>query len=473
MTETRYWLADPPVEPEQPAYWLADPPEEPEQPREQPAFPVEAIRRDFPILHREVNGRPLIWLDNAATTQKPTQVIETVSEFYAAHNSNVHRGAHTMARRATEQYEEARAAVAGFLGASTPDEIVFVRGTTEAINLVAQSWGRSNVCTGDEIVLTTLEHHANIVPWQLLAGDKRARLKVVPLDERGGIDMAAYEDILSSRTKLVALSHASNVLGTVPPVKEMIALAHRYDARVLIDGAQSVGHFPVDVTDLDADFYAFSGHKLFAPTGIGALFGKAELLKQMEPWQGGGNMIDRVEFDHTTYAPPPHRFEAGTGHIAGAVGLRAALDYVNAVGRDAIADYEDWLTGYAMAALAAIPGITQLGTMPGKIGVLAFLSDRASPEEIASQLDAAGIQVRAGHHCAQPTLRHFGAESAARPSLSLYNTREKVDALVSVLASYLEQSETSVSDAATRSSEQSVDTITSVPGVAPQGVAPS
>jgi cysteine desulfurase / selenocysteine lyase len=431
-------------------YWLADPPAEPEQPREQPAFPVEAIRRDFPILHREVNGRPLIWLDNAATTQKPEQVIEAVSEFYAAHNSNVHRGAHSMARRATEQYEEARAAVAGFLGAGGPEEIVFVRGTTEAINLVAQSWGRSNICTGDEIVLTTLEHHANIVPWQMLADDKRARLMVVPLDERGGVDMAAYEDLLSSRTKLVALSHASNVLGTVPPVKEMTALAHRYDARVLIDGAQAVGHFPVDVTDLGADFYAFSGHKVFAPTGIGALFGKSELLEQMAPWQGGGNMIDRVSFDHTTYAPPPHRFEAGTGHIAGAVGLRAALDHVTAVGRDAIAGYEDWLTGYAMAALATLPGITQLGTMPGKIGVLAFLSDRATPEAIASQLDAAGIQVRAGHHCAQPTLRHFGVESAARPSLSLYNTREEVDALVSTLSAYLEQSEPSVLTAAPR-----------------------
>ena len=429
-------------------YWLADPPVEPEQPREQPAFLVEAIRRDFPILHREVNGRPLVWLDNAATTQKPEQVIETVSEFYAAHNSNVHRGAHSMARRATEQYEEARAAVAGFLGAGAPEEIVFVRGTTEAINLVAQSWGRSNICTGDEIVLTTLEHHANIVPWQLLADDKRARLMVVPLDERGGVDMAAYEDLLSSRTKLVALSHASNVLGTVPPVKEMTALAHRYDARVLIDGAQAVGHFPVDVTDLDADFYAFSGHKVFAPTGIGALFGKSELLEHMAPWQGGGNMIDQVSFDHTTYAAPPHRFEAGTGHIAGAVGLRAALDYVTAVGRDAIAGYEDWLTSYAMAALAALPGITRLGTMPGKIGVLAFLSDRASPEAIASQLDAAGIQVRAGHHCAQPTLRHFGVESAARPSLSLYNTREEIDTLVSTLSAYLEQSEPSVPTAA-------------------------
>jgi cysteine desulfurase / selenocysteine lyase len=279
------------------------------------------------------------------------------------------------------------------------------------------------------------------VPWQLLADDKRARLKVVPLDERGGVDMAAYEDLLSSRTKLVALSHASNVLGTVPQVKEMTALAHRYDARVLIDGAQAVAHFPVDVSDLGVDFYAFSGHKLFAPSGIGALFGKAELLEEMGPWQGGGNMIDRVDFDHTTYALPPQRFEAGTGHIAGAIGLQAALHYVNEVGREAIADYEDWLTGYATAALATVPGITQLGAMPGKIGVLAFLSDHASPEKIASQLDAGGIQVRAGHHCAQPALRHFGVESAARPSLSLYNTREEVDALVAMLMGMLAQPE--------------------------------
>jgi cysteine desulfurase/selenocysteine lyase len=423
----------------QTSYWLAEPPAEPEPVGERPAFPVEAIREDFPILQRAVDGRPLVWLDNAATTQKPTQVIEAVGEYYAAHNSNVHRGAHTMARRATERYEAARATVAGFLGADAPESIVFVRGATEAINLVAQSWGRANVNTGDEIVLTTLEHHANIVPWQQLADEKRARLRVVPIDDRGGIDLAAYADMLSSRTALVALSHASNVLGTVPPVAEMIALAHRYDARVLIDGAQAVGHFPVDVAELGADFYAFSGHKVFAPTGIGALFAKPELLALMPPWQGGGNMIESVDFDHTTYAEPPHRFEAGTGHIAGAIGLGAALDYVSSVGREAIAGYEDWLTRYASAALAMVPGITQLGTMPGKIGVLSFLSDRAAPEQIAAHLDTLGIELRAGHHCAQPTLRRFGAISAARPSLSLYNTPEEVDELVAALTAFLEE----------------------------------
>ncbi|WP_438485247.1 SufS family cysteine desulfurase [Streptomyces sp. S186] len=400
---------------------------------QQPPFSPESARRDVPILHRTVNGKPLVWLDNGATTQKPRQVIEAVSGFYAAGNSNIHRGAHTMAREATEAYEAGRTAVARFLGAASPDEIVFTRGTTEAINLVAQSWGRANLGPGDDILVPVLEHHSNIVPWQMVAKETRARVVPVPLRPDGQIDLDAYADRLSMRTRLVALGQASNVLGTVPPVKEMTALAHRYRAKVLVDGAQAVAHFPVDVKDLDADFYVFSGHKLFAPTGIGALYAKPEILEEMAPWQGGGNMIDSVSFDHTTYAPVPHRLEAGTGHIAGVVGLLAAINWLTGFDRSAVAAYETELLGHAQQALAAVPGLDLIGSAPDRIAVLTFTLAGQDPARIAQWLDEDGIAVRAGHHCAQPALAHYGLESAARASLALYNTPEEVDQLAASL----------------------------------------
>ncbi len=396
-------------------------------------FSAELARRDFPILHRTVNGHPLVWLDNGATTQKPRQVIETLAGFYGSANSNIHRGAHTMAREATEAYEAGRAAVADFLGAPSPDDIVFVRGTTEAINLVAQSWGRANLGPGDDILVPVLEHHSNIVPWQLVAKETRARVVPVPLQPDGQIDLTAYADLLSMRTQLVAISHASNVLGTVPPVREMTALAHRYGAKVLVDGAQAVAHFPVDVQDLDADFYVFSGHKLFAPTGIGALYAKPEILRSMAPWQGGGNMIESVSFARTSYAPVPHLLEAGTGHISGVVGLLSALNWLTSFDRDAVAAYETSLMAHAQQALSTVPGLELLGSAPERIAVLTFTLAGHDPSQIADWLDRDGIAIRAGHHCAQPALAHYGVESAARASLALYNTPEEVDKLVASL----------------------------------------
>ncbi|MFE9552067.1 SufS family cysteine desulfurase [Streptomyces sp. NPDC006692] len=400
----------------------------------QPAgFSPESARKDFPILHRTVNGHPLVWLDNAATTQKPRQVIEAVAGYYGAANSNIHRGAHTMAREATEMYEAGRAAVADFLGAPSPDSIVFVRGTTEAVNLVAQSWGRANLGPGDDILVPVLEHHSDIVPWQLIAKETGARVVPVPLLADGQIDQNAYADLLSSRTQLVAVSQASNVLGTVPPVREMTALAHRYGAKVLVDGAQAVAHLPVDVTDLDADFYAFSGHKLYAPTGIGALYVKPEVLAGLRPWQGGGNMIDSVSFERTTFAPVPHLMEAGTGHISGVVGLLAALNWFTSFDRAAVAAYEEGLTAYAQQAMAMVPGLEILGSAPDRIAVLTFTMAGQDPAAIASWLDGDGIAIRAGHHCAQPALAHYGLEAAARASFALYNTPEEVDQFVASL----------------------------------------
>jgi cysteine desulfurase/selenocysteine lyase len=400
----------------------------------QPAgFSPESARKDFPILHRTVNGHPLVWLDNAATTQKPRQVIEALAGYYSAANSNIHRGAHTMAREATEMYEAGRAAVADFLGAPSPDSIVFVRGTTEAVNLVAQSWGRANLGPGDDILVPVLEHHSDIVPWQLIAKETGARVVPVPLLADGQIDQNAYADLLSSRTQLVAVSQASNVLGTVPPVRDMTALAHRYGAKVLVDGAQAVAHLPVDVTDLDADFYAFSGHKLYAPTGIGALYVKPEVLAGLRPWQGGGNMIDSVSFERTTFAPVPHLMEAGTGHISGVVGLLAALNWFTSFDRAAVAAYEEGLTAYAQQAMAMVPGLQVLGSAPDRIAVLTFTMAGQDPAAIASWLDGDGIAIRAGHHCAQPALAHYGLEAAARASFALYNTPEEVDQFVASL----------------------------------------
>ncbi|MFD9793668.1 SufS family cysteine desulfurase [Streptomyces sp. NPDC059070] len=414
-----------PLVPEQPGL--------PGRPAVPGAYSAETARQDFPILHRTVNGRPLVWLDNGATTQKPRQVIEALAAYYSAANSNIHRGAHTMAREATEAYEAGRAAVAAFLGAPAPESIVFTRGTTEAVNLVAQSWGRDNLGPGDDILVPVLEHHSNIVPWQLIAKETGARVVPVPLTPEGEIDQFSYGDLLSSRTQLVALSHASNALGTVPPVREMTALAHRYGAKVLVDGAQSVAHFPVDVTDLDADFYAFSGHKLFAPTGIGALYAKPEVLESMRPWQGGGNMIESVDFGRTTFAPVPHRLEAGTGNIGGVIGLLAALDWLGSFDRDAVAAYEEGLLRYAQQALATVPGLDLIGAAPDRIAVLTFTLAGFDPATVADWLDRDGIAIRAGHHCAQPALAHYGLESAARASLAMYNTSEEVDQLVASL----------------------------------------
>jgi cysteine desulfurase/selenocysteine lyase len=398
-----------------------------------PAFDVNAIRRDFPILKERVNGRPLIWLDNAATTQKPQSVIDRLSYFYQHENSNIHRAAHELAARATDAYESSRQKVSRFLNASSADEIVFVRGTTEGINLVAQSWGRQHIGEGDEIVITWLEHHANIVPWQQLCNEKGAILRVAPVDDQGQILLDEYQKLLNSRTKLVAFSQVSNALGTITPAQEMIAMAHRVGARVLVDGAQSVSHMRVDVQQLDCDWFVFSGHKVFAPTGIGALFGKTELLNSMQPWQGGGNMIQDVTFEKTTYHAAPARFEAGTGNIADAVGLGAAIDYVQRIGIDNISRYEHQLLVYATRGLGSIPGLRLVGTAAEKAGVLSFVLAGFSSEEVGTALNREGIAVRAGHHCAQPILHRFGLETTVRPSLAFYNTCADIDFLIAAL----------------------------------------
>ncbi len=394
-----------------------------------PAFDVHAVRRDFPILSETVHGRPLIWLDNAATTQKPQAVIDRLAHFYAHENSNIHRAAHELAARATDAYESARDTVTRFLGAGSAEEIVFLRGTTEAINLVAKAWGGRHVRAGDEIVISHLEHHANIVPWQMLAERTGAVLKVIPVDESGQILLDAYTDLLSDRTKLVAVSHVSNALGTVTPVEEIVELAHRVGARVLIDGAQSVPHTPIDVQSMGADFFVFSGHKVFGPTGIGVLYGTPEALAETPPWQGGGNMITDVTLERALYGEPPGRFEAGTGNIADAIGLAAALDYVDRIGMPNIAAYEHALLEYATDLLVGVPGLRLIGTAAEKASVLSFVLDGHDPEEVGKALDADGIAVRAGHHCAQPILRRFGLEATVRPSLAFYNTHAEVDAL--------------------------------------------
>jgi cysteine desulfurase/selenocysteine lyase len=396
-------------------------------------FDANVVKRDFPILRETVHGRPLVWLDNAATTQKPQAVIDRLSHFYAHENSNVHRAAHTLAARATDAYEGAREKVARFLRAPSSKQIVWVRGTTEAINLVAQSWGRRNVGPGDEIVITWLEHHANIVPWQQLASEKGARLRVAPVDDDGQVILEEYERLLGPRTRIVSFTQVSNALGTITPAREMVAMAHRYGARVLVDGAQAVSHMPVDVQALDCDFYCFSGHKVFGPTGIGALYGKTDVLDAMPPWQGGGNMIADVTFERTVYQPPPARFEAGTGNIADAVGLGAALDYVSAIGLENVSRYEHELLVYATEALERVPGLKMIGTAPEKAGVLSFVLDGIRTEDVGGALDLDGIAVRSGHHCAQPILRRFGLESTVRASLAPYNTCEDIDALVAAL----------------------------------------
>ena len=398
----------------------------------QAAFDVEAVRRDFPILGERINGRQLVWLDNAATTQKPQAVIDRLSYFYAHENSNVHRAAHVLAARATDAYEGARTTVADFLGAPSADAVIFTRGTTEAINLVAQAWGRRYVGTGDEIVISHLEHHANIVPWQQLAEQTGAKLRVIPVDDDGQLLLGAYSDLLTDRTRLVAVSQVSNVLGTIVPVSEVIDAAHRAGARVLIDGAQAIAHLPVDVQALNADFYVFSGHKVFAPTGVGVLYGKPEVLESMPPWQGGGNMIQDVTFERTAYQQPG-KVQGGHRRIADAAALGTALDYLSRIGLASVERYEHELLGYATGEMRSVPGLRLIGTAPDKASILSFVLDGYRPEDVGSALDADGIAVRAGHHCAQPIVRRYGLEGTVRPSLAMYNTRAEVDLLVAAL----------------------------------------
>ena len=400
-------------------------------------FDVERIRRDFPILARQVHGKPLVYLDNAATTQKPISVIAAEKDIYERYYANIHRGVHLLSVESTDAYEKAREKVRALVNAAETKEIVFVRGTTEAINLVAQTYGRKNVGSGDEVLITALEHHSNIVPWQLLCEEKGAKLVVAPIDRRGEVLLDALEGLLSSRTKIVAVAHVSNALGTLLPVKRIVAMAHAKGIPVLVDGAQAVPRLPVDVLDLDCDFYAFSSHKMYGPTGVGVLYGKTRLLDAMPPYQGGGDMISSVTFEKTTYNVLPYKFEAGTPNIVGGIGLAAAIDYVNAIGIEKIAKHEEDLLEYATARVAAIPGVKIIGTAKEKVAVLSFIVEGVHPHDIGTVLDREGIAVRTGHHCAQPVMDFFQVPATARASFGLYNTREEVDALVGGIESVI------------------------------------
>lgn len=402
-------------------------------------FDVNQIKKDFPILQERVNGKPIVWLDNAATTQKPKQVIDRISYFYEHENSNIHRAAHALAARATDAYEEARKKVQQFLHAASPNEIVFVRGATEAINLVAKSWGDQFLNPGDEIVVSHLEHHANIVPWQQLAWRKGLKLRVIPVDDSGQVLLEEYARLLGPKTKLVAFTQVSNALGTVTPAKQIIDMAHAAGAYVLVDGAQSVSHMPVDVQALGCDWFVFSGHKVFGPTGIGVVYGREALLNETQPWQGGGNMIADVTFEQTKFQSSPSRFEAGTGNIADAVGLGAAIDYVTRLGMEAIHQYETYLLQYATMLMRDVPGLQMIGTAAEKASVLSFVFEGYRTDEVGKALNEEGIAVRAGHHCAQPILRRFGQETTVRPSLAFYNTCADVDLLVTTLLKLRDQ----------------------------------
>jgi len=397
------------------------------------AFDVQRVREDFPALHQEVHGKPLVYLDTAATSLKPQSVIDAVADVYARDCANIHRAVHLLSQRATARYEEAREKVRVFLNAAGKTEVVFTRGTTEAINLVAQSWGRAFLRKGDEVLVTELEHHSNIVPWQILCQQTGATLVVVPITDSGEVLREAFEQELSDRTRLVALAHVSNALGTVLPVAELIALAHDRGAVVLLDGAQAVPHVEVDVQALDCDFYAFSGHKLYGPTGIGALYGKERLLEDMPPYQGGGDMIRTVTFEETTYNDLPYKFEAGTPNIAGAIGLGAAIDYFTSLDTQALHAHENAVLRYATKALESVPGVRLIGTAPGKVSALSFLMGAAHPHDIGTIVDSEGVAIRTGHHCAQPVMEHFGVAATARASLGMYNTTDDVDALVGAL----------------------------------------
>ncbi len=393
-------------------------------------FDVAHRREDFPILKQTIHGRPLVYLDNAATSQKPQSVIDAESRYYATLNANVHRGIHDLSQRATDAFEAARDKVRRFINAADAKEVVFTRGTTEAINLVAQSYGRSRFKPGDEILVTEMEHHSNIVPWQLLCEQTGAVLRVAPIDDTGALRMDAFEALVNARTRLVAVAHVSNALGTINPVRRLVELAHAAGAPVLIDGAQAAPHIEVDVRALDCDFYAFSGHKLYGPTGIGVLYGKAALFDAMPPYQGGGDMISRVTFEKTSYNALPYKFEAGTPNIAGTIGLGAAIDYVEAIGLDAIAAHEHDLLDYATRRARELPGLTLIGTAKDKAGILAFTLEGIHPHEIGTVLDHEGIAIRTGHHCAMPVMDRFGVPATARASFALYNTRDDVDALI-------------------------------------------
>ena len=397
---------------------------------ERDTLSIDQIRQDFPVLHQQVNGHPLVWLDNGATTQKPQTVIDTLSHYYEHDNSNIHRGAHTLAARATDQYEEARQKVARFVNAPSADNIVFVRGTTEGINLIAQTFGHKYLNPGDEVIVSTLDHHANIVPWQQVCKERGARLKAIPINKNGDLLLEDYERLLGPRTRFVSVGHVNNTFGTINDVARIIEMAHRYHVPVLIDGAQSIAHTPVDVQQLDADFFVFSGHKIYGPNGIGAVYGKKEYLELLPPWQGGGNMIQDVTLEETRFNVPPARFEAGTPNVADAIGLGAALDYVSRIGLKNIEAHEHDLTEYARQQLALIPGLTLLGNPRNRVSVVSFVLDGIDVPLTGQLLDKEGIAVRAGHHCAQPALRALGYEMSVRPTFALYNTREEVDRLV-------------------------------------------
>src|SRR5262249_38799266 len=402
------------------------------------AFDVEKVRRDFPVLHQKVHGKPLVYLDNAATTQKPLSVIEAIEYYYRHDNSNIHRGVHALSERATADYEKVRAAAQRFLNARDAKEIIFVRGTTEAINLVAQSYGRKHVGPGDEVLITAMEHHSNIVPWQMLCDEKGARLRVAPINDRGELLLDEFGKLLGPKTRIAAVSHLSNALGTINPVREMTRMAHARNIPVLVDGAQAAPRLPVDVQALDCDFYAMSGHKMYGPTGIGVLYGKAELLEAMPPYQGGGDMIASVTFEKTVYNKLPYKFEAGTPNIADTIGFGAALAYLETLGLEAIERHEHDVLSYATRAIEAIPGVTIVGTASEKSGVLSFTMDGIHPHDIGTILDREGIAVRTGHHCAQPVMQRFGIPATARASFGLYNTREEVDALVAGIHKVIE-----------------------------------
>ena len=393
-------------------------------------YDARSVRRDFPILQRMVNGKPLVYLDNAATAQKPRAVIEALGHYYESQNANIHRGVHTLSVEATEAYERGRAAVQRFIGAGRPEEIVFTRSATEGINLVAQAFARPRLQRGDEILISHLEHHSNIVPWQMVCGQTGATLKVVPINDAGEIDLEAYGRLLGPRTRLVAMAHVSNALGTINPVAEIVEQAHRRGVPVLIDGAQAAPHMRIDVSALGCDFYAVTGHKMFGPTGIGALYGRYDLLDAMEPYQGGGEMILSVTFDKTDYNHVPHKFEAGTPNIAGAVGLAAAIDYLDGVGMERITAYEHELLGYATEALTSVDGVRLIGNAREKAAVLSFLVGDVHPHDVGTILDQEGVAVRTGHHCAQPVMERYGLAATVRASLALYNTRDDVDVLV-------------------------------------------
>ena len=397
------------------------------------SFDVNRVRADFPVLRQQVNGKPLVYLDNGATSQKPQCVIDELVRYYTTENANVHRGVHTLSQMATEDYEGARSKIRRFINAADDREIIYTSGTTEGINLVAHAFGRQNVGPGDEIIVSNMEHHSNIVPWQMLCEEKGARLRVVPIDDSGELLMDEYERMLSPRTKLVSITHVSNALGTILPADQIVGLAHAQGVPVLLDGAQAVPHMPVDVRKLDCDFYVFTGHKLYGPTGIGVLYGRERLLDSMPPFLGGGDMIRSVTFDKTTYADLPDKFEAGTPHIAGAVGLGAAVDYLTAVGFDKISNHEAQLLEYGTAALSDIPGLQLIGTARNKASILSFVLKGAHPHDIGTIVDMEGVSIRTGHHCTQPLMERFGVPATARASIAMYNTREEIDQLVHAL----------------------------------------